>query len=120
MNSFQDLIQQTAVLEISNLSADFIIKSLKVIGLTDDDIKKFNQCSIKLSWILGLEGYSKNCTLPLLIKNVLQLSIIEIKDDKIYNSIPKDIIKGFFDLCKRLDKSAAKQNMDLKEFLKDV
>lgn len=143
MNNFQDLIQQTAFLGISDLSADFIIKSLKAIGLTDDDIKKFNQYSVKLSWILGLEGYSKNCTLPPLIKNVLQPSIIEIKDaqmqydmkdflnyptfvkgkklyDKIYNSIPEDIIKDFFDLCKRLDKSAAKQNIDLKEFLKDV
>jgi len=77
--------------------------------------------------------------LPPLIKNALQLSISKIKDaqmqydmqnflnyptfvkgknlyDKIYNSIPEDIIKDFFDLCKRLDKSAAKQNMDLKEF----
>lgn len=125
MNNFRDLIQQTAILGISDLSADFIIKSLKAIGLTDDDIKKFNQYSIKLSWILGLEGYSKNLTLPHLIKNALQLSIIEIKDfqmqydmkdflnyptfvkgknlyDKIFNSIPKDIIKDFFEIITKL------------------
>ncbi len=125
MNNFQDLIQQTAILGISDLSADFIIKSLKAIGLTDDDIKKFNHYSIKLSWILGLEGYSKNCTLPPLIKNVLQLLVIEIKDvqmqydmkeflnyptfvkgknlyDKIFNSIPEDIIKDFFEIITKL------------------
>lgn len=125
MNNFQDLIQQTAILGIFDLSADFIIKSLKVIGLTDNDIKKFNQYSIKLSWILGLEGYSKNCTLLPLIKNVLQLSVIEIKDvqmqndmqdflsyptfikgknlyEKIYNSIPEDVIKDFFDIITKL------------------
>lgn len=125
MNNFRDLIQQTAILGISDLSADFIIKSLKTIGLTDDDIKKFNQYSIKLSWILGLEEYSRNLTLPPLIKNALQLSIIEIKDfqmqydmkdflnyptfvkgknlyDKIFNSIPKDIIKDFFEIITKL------------------
>lgn len=125
MNNFQDLIQKAAILGISNLSADFIIESLKAIGLTDDDIKKFNQYSIKLSWILGLEGYSKNCILPTIIKNALQLSIIEIKDfqmqndmqdflnfpnfvkgknlyDKISNSIPEDIIKDFYEIITKL------------------
>lgn len=131
MNNFQNLIQQTAILGISDLSADFIIKSLKAIGLTDNDIKKFNQYSIKLSWILGLEGYSKNCTLPTIIKNALQLSITEIKDfqmqydmkdflnyptfikgknlyDKISDSIPKDIIKDFFEIITKLKKHIIK------------
>lgn len=125
MNNFQDLIQQTAILGIYDLSTDFIMKSLKIIGLTDNDIKKFNQYGIKLSWILGLEGYSKNCTLPPLIKNALQLSIIEIKDfrmqndmqdflnfpnfikgknlyDKISNSIPEDVIKDFYEIITKL------------------
>lgn len=119
------MIQQTAILGISDLSADFIIKSLKAIGLADNDIKKFNQYSIKLSWILGLEGYSKNHTLPPLIKNALQLSIIEIKDaqmqydmrdflnyatfvkgknlyDKISNSIPEDVIRDFYEIITKL------------------
>lgn len=125
MNNFQNLIQQTAILEISDLSADFIIKSLKAIGLADNDIKKFNQYSIKLSWILGLEGYSKNLTLLPLIKNALQLSIIESKDaqlqydmrdflnyptfvkgknlyDKISNSIPEDVIRDFYEIITKL------------------
>lgn len=82
MNNFQDLIQQATILGISDLSTDFIKTYLNTIGFTDDDIKKFNQYSIKLSWILGLEGYSQNCTLPTFIKNALQLSIVEIKDAK--------------------------------------
>lgn len=125
MNNFQDLIQQATILGISDLSTDFIKTSLNTIGFTDDDIKKFNQYSIKLSWILGLEGYSQNCTLPTFIKNALQLSIVEIKDakmqydmqdflnyptfmkgknlyEKIYNSIPKDVIKDFYEIITKL------------------
>ncbi len=40
--------------------------------------------------------------------------------DDIEKGIPVDVIKDFFELGKRLDKNAAKQNVDLKEFLKGI
>ena len=127
MQNLQDLIQQATILFGTKISAGFIIKSLKFVGFTEDDIKKLDQYNIRLSWLVGLEEYMRHSILPDLIKNTLQLSIIEIKDfqfqndmqdflncptliksQKLYNkilgSIPNDIIKDFSEITTKLRK----------------
>lgn len=125
MYNIQNLILLLSVIGIYGYSAEYIIKSLKAIGLTDEDIKKLDQYSVKRIWILALEEYSKKFTLPDIVVNTLQLSLIEIKDPqmqydmqdflnfpnyskgenlykKIYNSIPKDVIKDASEILSKI------------------
>lgn len=127
MNIQDFLVQQASAFGFSDLSDNSIINSLKAIGLTDNDLKKYNQYWVKLFWRFGLEGYSQNCILPTPIKTAMQVSIVEIKDfqmqydmqdflnyptyakgknlyNKISSSIPQDITKDFYEIITKLRK----------------
>lgn len=125
MYNIQNIFQLLSIVGGSVYSAESLIKYLKEIGITDNDVKKLNKYSVKLIWILALEKYSKKFTLPDIVVKTLQLSLIEIKDPqmqydmqdflnfpsytkcenlykKIYNSIPKDVIKDTSEILSKI------------------
>lgn len=138
------LIQHIALFGISNKLASKIVEMLRRCGLTKEDIKLLDKYPIKFGWLVALKFYSmNNYELPELFKIRLMASIPNVEDielgikmtdflnspsadkakklyDDIEKGIPTDVIKDFFELGKRLDENAAKQNVDLKELLKGV
>lgn len=138
------LIQHITLFGISNKLASKMVVILRRCGLTKEDIQLLEKYPIKFAWLAALSFYKRNnYELPELLKIRLLSSIPHVEDvdlkikmvdflnnqtadkaEKLYydiqNGIPNDVIKDFFELGKRLDKNAAKQNIDLKEFLKGI
>lgn len=143
-NNIKTLIQHITLLGISNKLASKMFATLRKCGLTKEDMQLLEKYPIKFAWLIALIFYKwNNYKLPEVLKMRLLASIPNIKDielsikmtdflnnpsaekakmlyDDIEKGTPTDVIKDFFELCKRLDQNAAKQNIDLKEFLKDV
>lgn len=138
------LIQHIALFGISNKLASKIVEMLRRCGLTKKDMKLLDKYPIKFGWLVALKFYSmNNYELPEVLRIRLFTSMPNVEDielgikmtdflnspsadkakklyDDIEKGIPTDVIKDFFELGKRLDENAAKQNVDLKELLKGV
>lgn len=130
MKTFEDFIQELALLGISKHVAKKTVRALKKCGLTKQDIEKFDGYSLKLVWLLALKTYVRfNCTMPEIVSKALNISIAQVQDLKlalemqgfvaapsyekaehlyheVAKSIQEDIVKDFFELVDKLETNA--------------
>ena len=120
MFNFQNILQKIFIYGLSDETSKQIIKILKHLGISDEEIQEMNKYDKKFSWLLFLKLYvTENYKLSTFIKNLLDLLADHIEDfelknnikdflnmpeykkavtlyEKIYKSLEKDTVKDFF------------------------
>lgn len=136
MFNFQDILQKIFIYGLTSETSKQIVRILKRLGVSDEEIREIDKYDKKFSWLLFLKLYiTENCKLPMFIKNLLDLIADHIEDfelknnmkdflnmpeykkaailyEKIYKSLEKDAVQDFFKkVLKILNKLSLSHNM---------